>query len=68
MTVSRDGRGGNLYFECDAQGGCPNVCETHVRNFDDAIIILKEEGWTSRQENGKWKHFCPDEEDLEWLK
>jgi len=60
LTVSREQ--GFIYFECDAKGGCPEVCETQTKSFEEALDIMTTEGWSIIKDGNVWKHFCPDEE------
>lgn len=61
MTISRDPEG-EVYFECDGRR-CAEVCVTECTEFESALIIMKEEGWTVRKIGNDWKHYCPDEDD-----
>jgi hypothetical protein len=55
MTLER--QHSRISFICDECGGS---LETGTSEFDDALAILRDEGWQPRQRGGEWRHFCPD--------
>lgn len=42
-------------FQCDV---CECVCDTETRDWDEAIDVLKSEGWASKKGKTDWQHFC----------
>lgn len=53
--IHRDGYNGPITFECDV---CNNDLDTECDDFQDAINLLKEEGWVTRKINNEWFHLC----------
>lgn len=66
MTITREGREKNIVFQCDGKR-CANVCDSQLDDFQDALLEAQDKGWSFRREDGVWKHYCPDEEDLGFL-
>jgi hypothetical protein len=64
MTITREGRGGTIVFQCDAKR-CAQVCDTQLDDFGDALMEARDKGWQIRKEAGWWKHYCPDESDAD---
>lgn len=49
---------GKITFVCDE---CDDAYETDEEGFDKALYEMKNAGWSSvKDEDGNWKHFCPD--------
>lgn len=59
MTLNRDPKTRELSFECDGQG-CNAEVVPATDDFEEARHELRSERWTTRQEGGEWKHYCPD--------
>lgn len=51
-TVYCDFKGCNQNIDIDGFDGRPLP-------YSDVNDKMKEEGWSSRKENGEWKDFCP---------
>jgi hypothetical protein len=43
--------------ECDS---CPEVLQTHTKNFQEARETMKREGWKIRKIADVWVHGCPN--------
>lgn len=53
-----DRQHGKIVWECD---GCHEVLETGESDFHEALGVLRDEGWLSRQvANMVWCHYCPE--------
>ena len=46
---------GKIFFECD---DCEEVEETGTSNFDEAVEIMRGEGWSSRKIASGWENLC----------
>lgn len=45
-----------IAWRCDE---CKGELETNTTCFDDALEILRENDWVSRQnDDGDWEHYC----------
>lgn len=58
MGIERNQYGfdGEITFNCDK---CSNECHTDETAFDDALAVMKKEGWINRKdEHGEWEHIC----------
>ena len=47
---------GQVHFECD---DCGDVLDTESKDFDSAVLILKNENWSSEKIGDVWRHCCP---------
>jgi hypothetical protein len=53
-----DRQKGKIIFECD---GCLETLETDTGYFEEALTILRREGWWATPvEGGDWEHKCPE--------
>lgn len=59
MTVKtqKQADGSFLVVECD---NCGEEFETQSNEFREAIGAARGAGWRPLQEEGRWKHYCPD--------
>lgn len=49
--------GGPIDVHCDT---CPAGLETGTKDFSEARVTMREEGWKARRIDDQWLHFCPD--------
>lgn len=47
---------GKINFECD---DCGEVLDSDTKDFDDAMGVLRAEGWRSEKLGQDWSHYCP---------
>lgn len=52
-----DRQHGKIVYECDA---CEEPLETGEREFKDALVIFRREGWKAERVGTEWVHTCPD--------
>lgn len=46
----------DIVFNCD---NCGELIDTETKSFRDSLDFIKSEGWIiSKDEEGKWMHFC----------
>ena len=55
--------GGQQNLVCDSCGD-PLGEDFEMDRFRAMIDYAKDEGWSIRQEDGSWRHFCPDCKDM----
>ena len=48
-------RGGIIIFECDS---CDAVLDTKTKDFDEACVAMRADGWHARKVCGEWLHGC----------
>lgn len=51
-----DRSGGEITFHCDE---CADFIETEETNFNEALAIMKREGWKVSKIGPEWVHKCP---------
>ncbi|MCV0384872.1 MAG: hypothetical protein K5821_00340 [Nitrobacter sp.] len=51
-----DRQGGRILIECDS---CDEVLDTETGEFDEALALMKREGWSVRKIADEWLHGCP---------
>jgi hypothetical protein len=51
-----------IVFHCDGRR-CAEVINTELEDFEDALDEMRSKGWTTRNEGGEWRHYCPAEDD-----
>jgi DNA-directed RNA polymerase subunit M/transcription elongation factor TFIIS len=56
MSVERD-ESNFVMFVCDE---CGSTLETDERDFYDAVVEKKHEGWRSVKRDDEWEDRCPD--------
>ncbi|QCW21956.1 hypothetical protein JessAGP_026 [Caulobacter phage Jess A] len=59
MTLRREPKTREIVFECDGLE-CPNEAATGADDFEEARSELRSERWSTRNQDGEWRHFCPD--------
>lgn len=52
-------RGGIIIFECDS---CDAVLDTKTKDFDEARVAMRDDGWHARKVCGEWLHGCDSPE------
>jgi hypothetical protein len=57
MTLHRS----PLAFECDACGATIDEDDAGVEGFEELKEAIDRDGWVTRQVDGVWVHFCPDD-------
>lgn len=48
---------GEVVFTCDA---CDDTLETAREDFNEALTVMRGDGWRSELVAGAWVHACPD--------
>lgn len=46
---------GIVQFECD---GCADVLDSETKDFGEATLQLRAEGWVARLVGRDWHHYC----------
>jgi predicted RNA-binding Zn-ribbon protein involved in translation (DUF1610 family) len=52
-----DRQHGKIIFECDV---CGDTLESDTRDFNEALLTLKNESWSARKIGSDWVHSCPE--------
>jgi hypothetical protein len=47
---------GKINIECDA---CGEVLDTETRDFNEALQVMRAEGWVAEKIGDDWSHYCP---------